>query len=249
MRSKSGPIPARRGRADRRPLTAAAAVGAPTRAPPDRPRRMRSKSSLGRPIPAVAVKMQSAGRADRADGAQADAERPTADLASSPGGPGSRSWSRGARSPNRHRAGARNPHRRRPPQRSAGQSRGSAETPHRHRRGSAKPARNNAHHLTGCEPTHRQPRRIAPTWSAGLRPASRGSAKPAAMTPSPASVSATPPFSCGRGERADPIMWVSPGGGRHRYPKRSETASCWTPGCFRRKNPVPRPRRAVVRPA
>ena len=40
-----------------------------------------------------------------------------------------------------------------------------------------------------------------------------------------------------------------PVGGRHRYAKRSETASCWTPGCFRRKNPVPRPRRAVVRPA
>ena len=61
-----------------------------------------------------------------------------------------------------------------------------------------------------------------PTWSAGLRPASRGSAKPAAMTPSPASVSATPPFSCGRGERADAIMGVSPGGGRHRCAKRSE---------------------------
>ena len=32
----------------------------------------------------------------------------------------------------------------------------------------------------------------------GLRPASRGSAKPAAMTPGPANVSATPHFSCGR---------------------------------------------------
>ena len=50
--------------------------------------------------------------------------------------------------------------------------------------------------------------------AAGLRPASRGSAKPAVMTPGPANVSAAPPFSCGRGERADPIMRVSPGGVR-----------------------------------
>ena len=34
----------------------------------------------------------------------------------------------------------------------------------------------------GCQPTHRQPRRIAGTWSAGLRPASRGSAKPPPTT-------------------------------------------------------------------
>ncbi len=186
-------------------------------------------------------------------------------LASSPGAPVS----------DRHRAGARNPHRRRPPRQSHG-----CEPTHRQPRriaptwsagqfsrwgpptGIARERETRTDNAAprqshGCEPTHRQPRRIAPTaWSAGqfsrsagLRPASRGSAKPAAMTPSPASVSATPPFSCGRGERADPIMWVSPGGGRHRYPKRSETASCWTPGCFRRKNPVPRPRRAAVRPA
>ena len=49
--------------------------------------------------------------------------------------------------------------------------------------------------------------------AAGLRPASRGSAKPAPMTPDPADVSAPLPFSCRRSERADPIMWVSPGGG------------------------------------
>ena len=48
----------------------------------------------------------------------------------------------------------------------------------------------------------------------GLWPASRGSAKPASVTPGPANVSAASPFSCGRGERADPIMRVSPGGGR-----------------------------------
>ena len=40
----------------------------------------------------------------------------------------------------------------------------------------------------GCEPTHRQPRRITGTWSAGLRPASRGSAKPAPTTPRPANL-------------------------------------------------------------
>ena len=59
----------------------------------------------------------------------------------------------GAPVSDRHRARARNLHRRRwPPQ---------------------------SH---GCEPTHRQPRRITGTWSAGLRPASRGSAKPAPTT-------------------------------------------------------------------
>ena len=35
------------------------------------------------------------------------------------------------------------------------------------------------------KPTHPQPRRITPTWSAGLRPASRGSAKLAPTTPTP----------------------------------------------------------------
>ena len=55
---------------------------------------------------------------------------------------------------------------------------------------------------------HDGARQRAPT---GLRPASRGSAKPAPMTPSPANVSAAP-FSCGRGERADPITRVLPVG-------------------------------------
>ena len=44
-----------------------------------------------------------------------------------------------------------------------------------------------------------------------LRSASRGSAKPAPMTPGPADVRAAPPFSCGRGVRENPVMGVSPG--------------------------------------
>ena len=70
-----------------------------------------------------------------------------------------------------------------------------------------------------------------------FRPASRGSAKPAPMARSHASVSAAPPpnpggparsllplparlrlFHARRGERPDPIMWVSPGGARHTPP-------------------------------
>ena len=48
------------------------------------------------------------------------------------------------------------------------------------------------------EIAHRQPRRSAGTaWSAGLRPASRGSAKPAPMTPGPANVSPAPHHAVG----------------------------------------------------
>ena len=194
---------------------------------------------------------------DRADGAQARERRPPA---SSPGG-GRHSGpqGRGGKGPNRRDGSLLGAYRSRQDgarQRSAGQFRSAGLRPAS--RGSAKPAPTTPPpaNLTAANPrianrAESRRRLGAPASSpgGGLRPASRGSAKPAAMTPSPASVSATPPFSCGRGERADPIMWVSPGGGRHRYPKRSETASCWTPGCFRRKNPVPRPRRAVVRPA
>ena len=54
--------------------------------------------------------------------------------------------------------------------------------------------------------------------SAGLRPASRGSAKPVPTTLRHANVSAAS-LSCGRGERADPIMWVSPSGARHSGPQ------------------------------
>ena len=50
----------------------------------------------------------------------------------------------------------------------------------------------------GREIAHRQPRRSAGTaWSAGLRPASRGSAKPAPMTPGPANVSPAPHHAVG----------------------------------------------------
>ena len=52
----------------------------------------------------------------------------------------------------------------------------------------------------GCKPTHRQPRRITGTWSAGLRPASRGSAKPAPMTPRPANLTAANPRIANRAE-------------------------------------------------
>ena len=59
----------------------------------------------------------------------------------------------------------------------------------RHRAG----ARNQRRCATRSEIAHRQPRRSAGTaWSAGLRPASRGSAKPAPMTPRYANVSAAP---------------------------------------------------------
>ena len=48
-----------------------------------------------------------------------------------------------------------------------------------------------------CEPTHRHPRRITGTWSAGLRPASRGSSKPAPMTVRRTDVSGAPPAQSG----------------------------------------------------
>ena len=51
-------------------------------------------------------------------------------------------------------------------------------------------------------------------WNAGLRPASRGSAKPGRMTRRQANVSAAP-CSCPVGCAEDPIMDVSPGGSRH----------------------------------
>ena len=111
----------------------------------------------------------------------------------------------------------------------------------------------------------RQPRRITGTWSAGLRPASRGSAKPAPTTPPPIAreretrvddagpASARPPFfmragcvSCGRGERADPIMGVSPGGGRHRPPAAGGSAYGRLAGCPRAFGPPLR--RCTIRP-
>ena len=68
----------------------------------------------------------------------------------------------------------------------------------------------------GCEPTHRQPRRI--TWgalSAGLRPASRGSAKPAPTTPPPANLTAANP----------------------RIANRAESRGAWSAGQFSRWGP------------
>ena len=60
---------------------------------------------------------------------------------------------------------------------------------------------------TRSEITHRRPRRSAGTaWSAGLRPASRGSAKPAPITPSPRQSG----WRTGPGTPAS-----SPGGGVH----------------------------------
>ena len=87
--------------------------------------------------------------------------------------------------------------------------------------------------LPDRETVFRRPRRSAGTaWNAGLRPASRGSAKPAPMTPGHAKCECrtipqpgmaralcTPPtrsprlFHDGRGVQADPIMEVSLGGG------------------------------------
>ena len=58
------------------------------------------------------------------------------------------------------------------------------------------------------KPTHHQPRRITPTWSAGLRPASRGSAKPAPTTPPPANLTPENP----------------------RIPNRAESRGAWSAG-------------------
>ena len=90
----------------------------------------------------------------------------------------------------------------------------------------------------GRETAYRRLRKSAGTaWNAGLRPAPRGSAKPAPMTLRHANVSAAPvpapdaapahrspyPGPClfhdGRGVQEDPIMRVSPGGAGHSPPK------------------------------
>ena len=83
--------------------------------------------------------------------------------------------------------------------------------------------------------------------SAGLRPASRRSAKPAPMARSYANLSAAPPpnpggpgrsplalpaaapLLCRRGVWADPIIGVSPAGGRHRPPRRGRHRARPTP--------------------
>ena len=84
-------------------------------------------------------------------------------------------------------------------------------------------------------------------WNAGLRPASRGSAKPGRMTRRQANVSAAP-FSCPAGCAEDPIMDVSPGGSRHggslpsasigcRCGARSAANGSATPGYGSRRTP------------
>ena len=75
--------------------------------------------------------------------------------------------------------------------------------------GGFRPAQPRALH-SGAPPFQHR-RNALPTaaraWSAGLRPASRGSAKPAPMTPGPANVSPAPHHAVGV-TRTDPIMWV-----------------------------------------
>ena len=81
----------------------------------------------------------------------------------------------------------------------------------------------------------RRRRRWPVLRSAGLRPASRGSAKPVPTTLRHANVSAAS-LSCGRGERADPIMWVSPSGARHSGP---QAVHCRPPSRGARTLPTP----------
>ena len=59
------------------------------------------------------------------------------------------------------------------------------------------------HQSHAYKPTHRQPRRITGTWSAGLRPASRGSAKPAPTTPPPTNLTPANPRIANRAESRD----------------------------------------------
>ena len=55
-----------------------------------------------------------------------------------------------------------------------------------------------------CKPTHPQPRRITGTWSAGLRPASRGSAKLGLPPPAPANHASPTAQNHGDMERRSP---------------------------------------------
>ena len=124
-----------------------------------------------------------------------------------------RAESRGHGAPvsDRHRAGARNPHQRpRPPPISRLQTHASptAQNHGVERRSPTGIAReretrtNNPapHQSHAYKPTHRQPRRITGTWSAGLRPASRGSAKPAPTTPPPTNLTPANPRIANRAE-------------------------------------------------
>ena len=129
---------------------------------------------------------------------------------------GERTWSDGLRPAShgatvsdRHRAGARNPHQQRcaPPisplrtaHRRSAQNHGDNGAPvsDRHRAGARNPhQQRRPPPISLLRTTHSQPRRITGTWSAGLRPASRGSAKPAPMTVRRTDVSGAPPAQSG----------------------------------------------------
>ena len=118
-----------------------------------------------------------------------------------------RAESRGHGAPvsDRHRAGARNPHQQR-----------------------------RAPPISRCEPTHRQPRRTAGTWSAGLRPASRGSAKPAPTTPPPTNLTAANPRIANRAEsrgHGAPVSDRHRAGARNPHQRRCATPiSRWSAG-------------------
>ncbi|CAI8022345.1 CAD protein [Geodia barretti] len=64
------------------------------------------------------------------------------------------------------------------------------------------------HAAEGRETAYRQPRKSAGTWSAGLRPASRGSAKPAPTTQRPANVSSATSREPGRRSRSTESRFV-----------------------------------------
>ena len=118
----------------------------------------------------------------------------------------------GAPVSDRHRAGARNPHRQRRPRpisrlrtHASPTAQNRADMERRSPTGIARERETRPDNAAprqshGCEPTHRQPRRITGTWSAGLRPASRGSAKPAPTTPPPANLTAANPRIANRAE-------------------------------------------------
>ena len=95
------------------------------------------------------------------------------------------------------------------------------------------------------KPTHRQPRRITGTWSAGLRPASRGSAKPAPTTPRPANLTAANPRIANRAEsrgHGAPVSDRHRAGARNPHRRRCATPPASPPG---RAGPA----RAGLRPA
>ena len=169
---------------------------AAARNPPQRPRRRSAKPAPTTPPPITGTWSAGLRPASRGSAKPAPTTPPTANLTPTNPRIANRAESRGHGAPvsDRHRAGARNPHRRRraPPisrlrthasptaQNHGDMERRSPTGIARERETRTDDAAPRQSH--GCEPTHRQPRRITRTWSAGLRPASRGSAKPAPTT-------------------------------------------------------------------